>query len=124
MEVPCAAQSLTPVGFSAHEQSRKWIYVLYNLCPLSISQSEQKVSASPCSPALITHCHAVQVPLGAGLGLAHKIRKDGHAAFVMYGDGAANQGQVAEVSSARNATNIFMILPLVQCTFCAYAAVE
>jgi pyruvate dehydrogenase E1 component alpha subunit len=43
-------------------------------------------------------CLKAQVPLGAGLGLAHKIRNDGHAAFVLYGDGAANQGQVAEVS--------------------------
>ncbi len=38
-----------------------------------------------------------QIPLGAGLGLAHKIRKDGHVALALYGDGAANQGQVAEV---------------------------
>ncbi|KAK9903407.1 hypothetical protein WJX75_004838 [Coccomyxa subellipsoidea] len=36
------------------------------------------------------------IPLGAGLGLAHKIRNDGHVAFALYGDGAANQGQVAE----------------------------
>ena len=49
-------------------------------------------------PAAMSLTRLLQVPLGAGLGLAHKIRKDGHAAFVLYGDGAANQGQVAEVS--------------------------
>ncbi|CAL8465323.1 g4858 [Coccomyxa elongata] len=36
------------------------------------------------------------VPLGAGLGFAHKYRNDGHVAFALYGDGAANQGQAAE----------------------------
>lgn len=40
-----------------------------------------------------------QVPLGAGLGFAHKYRNDGHVAFALYGDGAANQGQAAEVLS-------------------------
>lgn len=40
-----------------------------------------------------------QIPLGAGLALAHKIRNDGHVAFVLYGDGAANQGQAAEVGA-------------------------
>ena len=39
-----------------------------------------------------------QIPLGAGLAFAHKYRKDGHVAFALYGDGAANQGQAAEVS--------------------------
>lgn len=37
-----------------------------------------------------------QVPLGAGLGYAHKYRKDGSVAVTMYGDGAANQGQIFE----------------------------
>lgn len=37
------------------------------------------------------------VPLGAGVALGHLYRKDGHVCFTMYGDGAANQGQVAEV---------------------------
>ena len=39
----------------------------------------------------------VQIPLGAGLAFAHKYKKDGHVAFTLYGDGAANQGQAAEV---------------------------
>ena len=39
----------------------------------------------------------LQIPLGAGLAFAHKYRKDGHVAFALYGDGAANQGQAAEV---------------------------
>ncbi|MCU0892205.1 MAG: pyruvate dehydrogenase (acetyl-transferring) E1 component subunit alpha [Sandarakinorhabdus sp.] len=39
---------------------------------------------------------AAQVPLGAGLGFAHKYRNDGHIAVTYFGDGAANQGQVYE----------------------------
>jgi len=37
-----------------------------------------------------------QAPLGAGLGFAHKYRGDGGVAFALYGDGAANQGQLFE----------------------------
>jgi pyruvate dehydrogenase E1 component alpha subunit len=37
-----------------------------------------------------------QVPLGAGLAWAHKYRANGHVAMALYGDGAANQGQVFE----------------------------
>lgn len=37
-----------------------------------------------------------QVPLGAGIALASKIKGDGTVCFAMYGDGAANQGQVFE----------------------------
>ena len=40
-----------------------------------------------------------QIPLGAGLGLYHQLKKDGNIAIVCYGDGAANQGQVHEVRS-------------------------
>jgi len=37
-----------------------------------------------------------QVPLGAGIGLAAKIKGDGTVAYAVFGDGAANQGQVYE----------------------------
>merc|ERR1711910_91603 len=37
-----------------------------------------------------------QVPLGAGIAFAQKYNEDGGATFSLYGDGAANQGQVAE----------------------------
>ncbi|XP_030563048.1 pyruvate dehydrogenase E1 component subunit alpha, mitochondrial [Drosophila novamexicana] len=37
-----------------------------------------------------------QVPLGAGIGLAHRFRGDGGVCVTCYGDGAANQGQVYE----------------------------
>mmetsp|Transcript_19900 Transcript_19900/g.60083 ORF Transcript_19900/g.60083 Transcript_19900/m.60083 type:complete len:398 (-) Transcript_19900:968-2161(-) len=37
-----------------------------------------------------------QVPLGAGLAFAHKYRDDGGIAMTLYGDGAANQGQLFE----------------------------
>jgi len=36
------------------------------------------------------------VPIGAGLGFAHKYRGDGAVSIVFYGDGAANQGQIYE----------------------------
>ena len=39
---------------------------------------------------------AAQVPLGAGLAFAHKYNEDGGISVAYYGDGAANQGQVAE----------------------------
>ena len=35
-----------------------------------------------------------QVPLGAGIAFAHKYSGDGGVNFALYGDGAANQGQV------------------------------
>jgi pyruvate dehydrogenase E1 component alpha subunit len=38
----------------------------------------------------------MQVPVGAGFGLAHKMKGEKSCAFAIYGDGAANQGQVAE----------------------------
>jgi pyruvate dehydrogenase E1 component alpha subunit len=37
-----------------------------------------------------------QVSLGTGLGLANRYRDNGKVAFVYFGDGAANQGQVYE----------------------------
>ncbi|KAJ0172666.1 hypothetical protein K1T71_011805 [Dendrolimus kikuchii] len=38
-----------------------------------------------------------QVPLGVGVAFAHKYRGDGGVCFALYGDGAANQGQLFEV---------------------------
>ena len=35
-----------------------------------------------------------QVPLGAGIAFAHKYKGDNGVTFALYGDGAANQGQV------------------------------
>eukprot|EP00471_Norrisiella_sphaerica_P013680 CAMPEP_0184502654 /NCGR_PEP_ID=MMETSP0113_2-20130426/50911_1 /TAXON_ID=91329 /ORGANISM="Norrisiella sphaerica, Strain BC52" /LENGTH=330 /DNA_ID=CAMNT_0026891925 /DNA_START=327 /DNA_END=1319 /DNA_ORIENTATION=+ len=40
-----------------------------------------------------------QVPLGAGLAFAHKYKGDGGICVTMYGDGAANQGQVFEAAN-------------------------
>eukprot|EP01025_Chloroclados_australasicus_P016360 TRINITY_DN1816_c2_g2_i6.p1 TRINITY_DN1816_c2_g2~~TRINITY_DN1816_c2_g2_i6.p1 ORF type:complete len:465 (-),score=79.25 TRINITY_DN1816_c2_g2_i6:57-1451(-) len=37
-----------------------------------------------------------QVPIGAGIALAHKLKGEKKCCFSMYGDGAANQGQVFE----------------------------
>jgi pyruvate dehydrogenase E1 component alpha subunit len=37
-----------------------------------------------------------QVPIGAGLGFAHKYKGDGGVSVVYFGEGAANQGQVYE----------------------------
>jgi len=39
---------------------------------------------------------AAQVPLGTGLGFAHKYKEDGGVAYAYFGDGAVNQGQVYE----------------------------
>jgi len=37
-----------------------------------------------------------QAPLGAGIAFAHKFAGDGCCSFALYGDGAANQGQLFE----------------------------
>ena len=37
-----------------------------------------------------------QVPIGTGLGFAHKYKKDGGVCMAYFGDGASNQGQVFE----------------------------
>ena len=37
-----------------------------------------------------------QVPLGGGIAFAHKYKKDNGVCLALYGDGAANQGQVFE----------------------------
>ncbi len=37
-----------------------------------------------------------QVPIGTGLGFAHKYKKDGGVCLTYFGDGAVNQGQVYE----------------------------
>ena len=34
------------------------------------------------------------MPLGAGVAFAHKYRDNGRVCVTLYGDGAANQGQV------------------------------
>ena len=39
---------------------------------------------------------AAQVPIGTGLGFAHRYRDDGHISVTYLGDGAINQGQVYE----------------------------
>ena len=47
----------------------------------------------PVSPLAILAWY-YQVPLGAGIAFAHQYKGDGGVNFSLYGDGAANQGQV------------------------------
>ncbi|CAG9128709.1 unnamed protein product [Plutella xylostella] len=47
-----------------------------------------------------------QVPLGAGLAFAHKYRGDGGVNFALYGDGAANQGQLFEAYNIAKLWNL------------------
>jgi pyruvate dehydrogenase E1 component alpha subunit len=42
-----------------------------------------------------------QVPLGVGVAFASKYRGDDNVCFALYGDGAANQGQIFEVRDRR-----------------------
>lgn len=47
-----------------------------------------------------------QTPLGAGLAFAHKYAGDGGIAVTMFGDGAANQGQLAEAINMASLWNL------------------
>lgn len=47
-----------------------------------------------------------QVPLGAGIALANKYLKNGKTTFTLYGDGAANQGQVYEAFNMAKLWNL------------------
>lgn len=40
-----------------------------------------------------------QIPIGAGIALAMKYRKQKNVSFALYGDGAANQGQLFEATN-------------------------
>ncbi len=50
-----------------------------------------------------------QVPLGAGLALAHQYREDGGLCAAYFGDGAANQGQVYETFNMASLWNLPII---------------
>lgn len=47
-----------------------------------------------------------QIPLGVGFSLAHNYKSDGGVAFTIYGDGAANQGQLFESYNAAKLWNL------------------
>lgn len=47
-----------------------------------------------------------QVPLGAGIAFAHKYKNNGNLCLTLYGDGAANQGQVFEAYNMAKLWNL------------------
>jgi pyruvate dehydrogenase E1 component alpha subunit len=47
-----------------------------------------------------------QVPVGVGIGLANKYKENGGVSVALYGDGAANQGQVYEAYNMAKLWNI------------------
>ena len=51
----------------------------------------------------------LQVPLGAGIAFAHQYKGDGGVNFSLYGDGAANQGQLFEASNIAGLWKLPMI---------------
>lgn len=48
----------------------------------------------------------LKVPLGAGIALAHQYRGNGQICVALYGDGAANQGQVFETYNMAKLWNL------------------
>lgn len=48
----------------------------------------------------------LKVPLGAGIALGHKYKKDKGVCIALYGDGAANQGQVFEAYNMAKLWNL------------------
>jgi pyruvate dehydrogenase E1 component alpha subunit len=59
------------------------------------------VGAQVCRMRAINQrtCVCAQVPLGAGIALAHQYLGDNGVNLALYGDGAANQGQIAEAAN-------------------------
>lgn len=47
-----------------------------------------------------------QVPIGAGIAFAMKYRKQKNVCFTLYGDGAANQGQLFEATNMAKLWNL------------------
>lgn len=54
-----------------------------------------------------------QVPLGAGIAFAQKYNEEDTCTFAMYGDGAANQGQVFEAFNMVRFTRLLKLHPLI-----------
>ena len=52
-----------------------------------------------------------QVPVGAGIAFAHSYKEDGKVCIALYGDGAANQGQV-RICLSSFALNVFLFAHL------------
>jgi hypothetical protein len=52
-----------------------------------------RVLCAACPPAGGNGIVGAQIPLGAGIALAHKFKGEPNVCITMYGDGAANQVQ-------------------------------
>ena len=59
-----------------------------------------------------------QVPLGAGIAFAHKYRNKKNVSFSLYGDGAANQGQVFEAYNMAKLWNLPCIVFTINHSLC------